>query len=599
MEEIGLLVEMEEESASYSVSEVIKHSRWVCHYCSLLDKHLGVFLYFLTLLSNIKGIVSIAVYGFIINAIAGFARQGFSSTAAWQAFGLYAAYQIWNNLMTLFEQSYVAKRKSALILQLKRAFLHKLLRTDIKALDRKITNEQLSEKYNNSEHLYNHYLVVVNFLSDVTASLILLIIMAYLAWPLAVILLVLSVPRLWLDKFMRKRHSLSQKRSKKIMARLRLIMKMWLDRANLFQFRDRNLSALIDKKYIDLKKYYEKSTGTTLRQWQSANKMLDLVNSLASLVGYAWVLFKNSTLSAVGSIYVQLRLINLLETKLKKIATSYNLLEESITKVIDVENVFFWKETEIDTINKDSEILELELNHVTFSTISVPFPVVENLHINFRSGVKTDLIIPDMITRDVISKLLTLQLTPTAGDVLVNGGLVKSLPEDIMLVNVGGSYFPFLSVAENIVLNTDSKDEEQLTPVLHRVGIYDQVMGMPNKLAQVVSDLPSAVGPGFLTKVLLARVLFRNPKWLLWISAKNIAAKTEREIFEQLYLSVPTVITVSDKISSSQKAERVILIKQGKILEQGSPDELIQMQGEYAKWLEKVLAPKDPLPPQT
>jgi len=73
----------------------------------------------------------------------------------------------------------------------------------------------------------------------------------------------------------------------------------------------------------------------------------------------------------------------------------------------------------------------------------------------------------------------------------------------------------------------------------------------------------------------------------------------EREIFEQLYLSVPTVITVSDKISSSQKAERVILIKQGKILEQGSPDELIQMQGEYAKWLEKVLAPKDPLPPQT
>jgi ABC-type multidrug transport system fused ATPase/permease subunit len=588
MDEDENKIEVEEETVSYSFSEVYGHIKWAANYCKQLDRSFGPVYYLFALFSNLKGIISIIIFGFTIDAIVGFSTEGFNSSSAWTAFMLYAGYSVGENLLGIYEQSFVTRRRNNLETQLKRSFLHKLLRTDVRNLDRKITNEELSAKYSASASLFEYYMGSIGFVSDLTICVVLLVIIAYFAWPLAVILTVLSVPRLTLDKIMRKRYATAQKKSKRTAGRMRTLIRMWLDRSYLYKIEMQKVGMLFDKKFVVFQDSYLKSINAAKRQWQATNKALDIANSLATLVGYAWVLFKNSSLAAVGSIYTQLRLINMLEAKLKKIVTGYNALEESCIKIVEIQNVYLWKENERSSEGPDENTSAIELKQVSFVRPDLPTPIIDNLRVLFKEGEKTDIIIPDPTTRELLVRFLTLQTNPTSGNVLVNNKPAKTLPTDLMCVLSGLSYFPFLSIAENIALNTERADEEKLSQVMMRTGILDATMNMPNKSMQVISELPAPMPPSFSYRILAARVLYQEPKWLVWVSGKEAGPKTESDIFKILYESVPTVITITDKISSSMTAGRIVLVRQGKIIEQGEREILTKHKGEYAKWLEKL-----------
>lgn len=588
-EDENMMVE-DEQTASYTFAEVTKHIKWVVNYCNQLDRSFGLVYYIFSLLSNLKGIVSIVIFGFTIDAIVGFSTQGFNSSSAWTAFLLYAGYTVGENLLDIYEQSFVTRRRNNLEIQLKRSFLHKLLRTDTRSLDKKITNEELSAKYNSSALLFSYYTGSIGFLSDLTVSAVLLVIIAYFAWPLAVILAILSAPRLTLDKIMRKRYAIAQKKSKKTAGRLRSLVRMWLDRSYLYRIEMQKVGMLFDKKFIAFQNSYLKSINETKRQWQATNKALDIANSLATLVGYAWVLFKNSGLAAVGSIYTQLRLINLLEVKLKKIVTGYNALEESCVKIIEIQNVYLWKENERGEKSNDEETSTVELKQVTFLRADLPTPMVNNIRVLFKAGEKTDVITNDPITNEILMRFLTLQTAPTSGEVLINNKPAKTVPSDMMCVLSGFSYFPFLSIAENITLNTERIDEEKLIKAMTRTGIHDAIMNMPNKYMQIISELPAPMPLSFSSRILAARVLYHEPKWVVWLSGKESGPRTESDIFKMLYESVPSVITITDKVSSSVTADRIVLMRQGKMVEQGEREILLQRKGEYARWLEKILS---------
>jgi ABC-type multidrug transport system fused ATPase/permease subunit len=582
-------IEVEEATVSYSFSEVIRHLKWAAHYCKQLDPSFGLAYYIFSLLSNVKGIISIAIFGFTIDAIVGFSTQGFNSTSAWTAFSLYAFYNIGENLLETYEQSFVTKRKNILETQLKRSFLHKLLRTDIRNLDKKITNEDLSAKYTSSTSLFTYYTGSIGFASDVTICTILLLIIAYFAWPLALALILLSIPRFWLDKMMRKRYSVAQIKSKKVAGRLRGLIRMWLDKNYLHKIETQRIGILFDKKFIAFQDSYQKSINSTRRQWHATNKALDIANSLASLIGYAWVLFKNSSLVAVGSIYTQLRLINMLEAKLKKIVTGYNALEESCTKIVEIQNVYLWKEKERAETEPEESTTSIELKQVSFVRPDLQTPMIDNLRILFKAGERTDVIATDPTTKELLMRFLTLQTIPTSGEVLVNNKTANTLPADVMCVLSGFSYFSFLSIAENITLSTELVDEEKLIKVMKLTGIHDVIMNMPNKFMQIISELPAPMPLSFSSRILAARVLFQEPKWVVWLSGKESGPKTECDIFKLLYEFIPSVITITDKVSSSVTADRIVLIRQGKVIEQGEREILIQHKGEYAKWLEKII----------
>lgn len=557
----------------------------------MMDRKFTAVFFVFNFLSNIKGIMSIIVYGFMIDALAKFAVQGFNSTSAWQAFGVYSGYHLAEGILEMFEQRYISEKRVAMESMLKRAYLHKLLRLDLGKLDKSINNEKLTLGYTNSAAIYTHYVRSISFLSDAVAGLLLLLIIGYFAWPLAVILLVLMVPRFLIDKTMRKRYLMAQKRSAGISRRLRMVVSMWLDRGYIRQMNAQKTVRLFDQKYVDLQEKYRNLVGKTYKQWQSITKILDMVGGMVSIMGFAWVLFRNSRLSAVGSIYIQLRLIILLESKLKKLVTNYNALEESCASVVDVEKSFGWDEnTDNSTLSiEGGEVNEIEIRDVSMVRQESNDQSVSGVSMKIVPGEKTDFIVKDPIYKDWFAKVITKQIKPVTGEVLVNGLQVKDLAGTVMICTQN-TYIPFMSVEENIVME-QNYDVERLNNVLENVGLLQTIMNMPGRTAQVLADLPMPVNADAISRLLLARVLYARPEWVIWIASAIVGFKTEVEIFNILYKEVKTVITVSERLTSSKNAHKVVLIKQGKVMEAGSPQDLMNSGGEYATLMQRLMTP--------
>ncbi len=572
----------------FSPQQLLAHSRWVSRYCGLLNKRFAPVFFFFNLISNLKGIGSIAVYGYMIDSIATFSKMGFSSVSAWKAFGLYAGYNIAELLLNMFEQGFVENKKAFLVSQLKRAYLHKLSRLDVETLDKKVTTQVIAEKYTTIGTMFGHYYSSIGFLSDLTAGTILLLIIAYFAWPLALVLLILAIPRFSFDRSMRRANTNAQNRGKAISSKLKLLVTQWTDKMFLTSGMAALSLSVLDKKYIEYLQRYEKLAGPAKRKWNLVNRILDLGNSLTVIVGYAWILFKNASLGAVGSIYVQLRLVNLLDSKIKKVVTTYNALEESCAKIVEIEQVFDWPEKTSEQETEDNPAIKL--GNIEFVRSGASSPTLADLNMSFDYNTKTDVIIPDLFTRDTFIRIIGGLTEPGQGDVKIGNRKIHPGDADVMAIYGDASYLRYLNIKENISLKPDW-DDKKMTEVLKMVGIPDETAS---------GDLPASNNGDLITRILAARVFYLQPKWLIWQSARLTSPKVETEIFNLFYQFLPSVITVTERISSSLQAPRVVLIRQGKIVDDGPPKELIEKGGEYAVWLDRFRNPpvkRDPTAP--
>ena len=237
---------------------------------------------------------------------------------------------------------------------------------------------------------------------------------------------------------------------------------------------------------------------------------------------------------------------------------------------------------------------EIEFKNVSFSYTQEQ-KILDDVSFTIKSGEKIALVGVNGSGKTTIIKLLCGFYKPDDGEVLLNGeSLSKYKNSDVMDLFSAVFQEEFimpLSLAENITV--DFNDKKGIEKSLNRAGIWENVKNLPNgmksRMTKKVREDGVVFSGGQNQKFFLARALYKDaPVLILDEPTAALDPIAESEVYQQ-YNEISrgkSSVFISHRLASTRFCDKILLIENGKIIETGTHDELINRGGEYARMYE-------------
>ena len=216
-------------------------------------------------------------------------------------------------------------------------------------------------------------------------------------------------------------------------------------------------------------------------------------------------------------------------------------------------------------------------------------PVLLDVSLAVAAGERLALVGPTGAGKSTLAKLLVRLYDPDGGAVTFGGAELRdlrlaSLRERIVLVPQEGHLFSG-SIADNVRLARPGASDEEVAGALARIGALLRFLAFPDGLATEVHSRGVRLSAGERQLVSLARVELVDPAVVVLDEATSAMDPGTERAVERALAAVTegrTVVTIAHRLSTARRADRVALIDQGRLLELGSHDELIALDGSYA-----------------
>jgi ATP-binding cassette, subfamily B, heavy metal transporter len=192
--------------------------------------------------------------------------------------------------------------------------------------------------------------------------------------------------------------------------------------------------------------------------------------------------------------------------------------------------------------------------------------------------------------KSTIGRLLFRFYDVNGGALLIDGQDVRDVtqnslhkaigvvPQDTVLFND--------TIGYNIGYGRDNATQAEIEAVAKAAQIHDFIKGLPNGYDTAVGERGLKLSGGEKQRVGIARTLLKNPPILLLDEATSaLDSETEHEIQDALRQAGKgrTVLTIAHRLSTVAEADRIVVLEQGEIVEQGSHDDLLARNGRYAQ----------------
>jgi len=277
--------------------------------------------------------------------------------------------------------------------------------------------------------------------------------------------------------------------------------------------------------------------------------------------------------------------------------TSANNLRGSNVRVNDFRLCLEIDDTKNQTITAQSvnmtTPITIEFDNVTFTYPEAPTPVIDKLSFYIEAGEKIALVGSNGAGKTTIIKLLCGLYKPDSGVIRING-------HDINEFDVN-DYMKLLSVVfqdseplsfslENIITCQEPKDvdKEKMWDAVEKAGLKDKILSLTNKektfITQIFDENGIRLSGGETQKLMLARSLYKNaPVLILEEPTASLDPLAEAEMYIKYKNLVKgnTSIFISHRLSSTKFCDRILFLEDGKIVEEGSHDKLIELNNKY------------------
>ncbi|NDC64416.1 MAG: ABC transporter ATP-binding protein [Planctomycetia bacterium] len=220
---------------------------------------------------------------------------------------------------------------------------------------------------------------------------------------------------------------------------------------------------------------------------------------------------------------------------------------------------------------------------------------LRDVSLEIRAGETVAIVGENGSGKTTLVKLLAGFYPPTEGRILVSGADIRDLPLEELRRKISFVFQDFgryaASVAENIAYGDWPRmadDREAIERCARRADLVEDVARMPEGLDTMLGRQFGNYDPsgGVWQKIAIARAFAREaPLLILDEPTASIDARAEHELFDQLVALAEgrTTILISHRFSTVSMAQRIVVLEQGRVVEQGSHQELLAMNGQYAK----------------
>ena len=237
---------------------------------------------------------------------------------------------------------------------------------------------------------------------------------------------------------------------------------------------------------------------------------------------------------------------------------------------------------------------ELQLEHVTYRYPGAAEDTIHDLSLTLHRGEKVALVGLNGAGKTTLVKLLCGFLDPTQGTVRLNGVDIRKLNRRAYYKLFSAVFQEFslleATVAENVAQQVEGIDEEKVWQCLQNAGLSDAVRALPQglktHLGRSIYDDGTELSGGQTQRLMLSRALYRDGAVLV-LDEPTAALDpiTESEIYLKYseMTQGKTSLFISHRLASTRFCDRIILLENGSIAEEGSHEALLQAGGSYAK----------------
>lgn len=323
------------------------------------------------------------------------------------------------------------------------------------------------------------------------------------------------------------------------------------------------------------------------------SNMLDTVlDGVRDLICYLYLILQLSQGMRISTFVFYLGLVAGFSNWIGMISKRVVSVKQDSDSISDLRNYLaLEEEPQTGVAVEDTAGIEVVFDHVSYRYHGAQEETLKDVSFRLAAGEKLALVGMNGAGKTTIVKLMIGLYLPTKGTVYVNGISTCALDRTSYFAKQAAIFQePFLtaySIAENIALE-ETFDSEKLWKVLAQAGLEEKVRSLDRQLeTNLGKDIAQdgiTLSGGEIQKLLLARALYREASLILLDEpTASLDALAETAVYEMYHtlMQKKSVLFISHRLASTRFCDRIILISEGCVQEQGNHAELMRLRGAY------------------
>jgi len=430
--------------------------------------------------------------------------------------------------------------------------------------------------------------VIVTVFNDAIRIIGILILLFWLNWRLALMMgLLLPVILLSTIWFSRKARNAFRK-IRTNLARINAYLQEAISGISLIQMFQREKDA--GEKFARLNLEYFQSAKYQIKIFGIFMPLLDIISSTATaiIIWYGGMQILEGKMT-IGILAAFLSYMRLFFQPLRELAQKYSIVQSAMASA---ERIFQLLDTKskLEVVPKPFEPQNvkgtLEFNHVTFG-YDPANPVIHNLSLKINPGETVAIVGATGSGKSTLVNLLERMYDPDQGIILLEGHDVRELDPQWLRNSVGlvmqEIYLIPGSIRKNILLDLEM-DESELTAILEQAQLVELIRRFPEGVHTKIGEGNLELSTGQRQLLALARIMARNPEILILDEATaNVDSETEILVERAIEktLAHRTSVVIAHRLSTIRRADRIIVMDAGRIVEEGTHEYLMARKGLY------------------
>ena len=489
-----------------------------------------------------------------------------------------------------FRQKYTARTVGDVVLKLRQDAFDAVLARDMSFYDEYSSGKIVSRVTSDTQDFSNVVTLTLNLMSQVLIVIIVVSLLVFIDLRLALITLTIAPVVIVIALAFRRIARYTTTQARRVLAEVNANVQESITGIGVAKnFRQEQ------RIYDEFKPVNAQTYRLSLRQGLTFSSIFPILGTISGIGTALVVYFGGMSVIggavSAGDLYLFIESINLFWFPLISIASFWSQFQLGLAAS---ERVFALIDAEprvVQTDNRPAPRLQgrIEFRHLDFRYTSKE-EVLEDFSLTIQAGETLALVGHTGAGKSSLGKLVARFYEFQGGQLLVDGQDIRSFNLDSYRGQLGiVPQTPFLfagTVADNIRYGKPDATEEEVVRVASRVGGGDWLEALPQGLETSVGEEGKGISMGQRQLVALARVLLQNPAILILDEATaSVDPLTEAQIQEglEVVLRDRTAIVIAHRLSTIKSADRIIVLRKGKILEEGNHAALMARGGHYAE----------------